>query len=419
VLWLCCWLPWGFACEQPAARPPNLILIDVESLRADHVSHLGYGSSTAQALDAIRNEAALFSQATAPSSDSISSSASLITGLDPRRHGALGDDPRIDDAVETLAERLAAAGWHTAALSHHPDLSRARGFAQGFARFDGASGQPTGAPDAADMVNWLREWLATEPPEPFFLYLHPMNLHGPYRVPPDRSTVLLGRNPDPAFRYEGRLMQAVMGRGSEAIRAQVSPRQRQSLVEQYDTAARYTLDRVADMLLLLEHTGTLTNAILVITSNHGEELFDHGGFGHGTTLHREQVHVPLYVKPSWGTAVRSIDSPVSTLDVAATVLDWLALPKEGLDGVSLAGLLVGDAAEPRTLHYTLDAPARRARAVAIARERYRLIDVQQRYDMNQPVTQLFDWVLDPAERTNLIDTSPEVATQLLRELAER
>jgi arylsulfatase len=392
VFALACLLPFALACPAPPERPPHVILIDIESLRADHVSHLGYTSDTARALDGFRDEAALFSQATAPSSDSVSSSASLLTGLAPQRHGALGADPRIDDAVETLAERLAAAGWHTAALSHHPNLSRERGFAQGFARFDGASGRPIAAPDAGDMVNWLREWLATEPPSPFFLYLHPMNLHGPYRVPSERTTVLLGREPDPAFRYDGRLMRAVMGRGAPAIRNRISPRQRQSLVEQYDTAARYTLDRVSEMLLLLEHSGALANAIVVITSNHGEELFDRGGFGHGTTLNREQIHVPLYVKPSWGTAIRSIDAPVSTLDVAPTILDWLALPKEGLDGVSLAGPLVGEPVSERTFTYALDAPKRRARAFGIARERYHLIDVQQRYDTTQPVTQLYDWL---------------------------
>ncbi len=103
------------------------------------------------------------------------------------------------DAHQTLAESLRAAGWHTAGLSHHSGISREAGFAQGFDRFEAATGELERHPDVEAMVAWLREWLANDPPRPLLLYLHPMNAHGPYRVPNARRAALLGRPPSLAL----------------------------------------------------------------------------------------------------------------------------------------------------------------------------------------------------------------------------
>src|SRR5262249_55023071 len=179
--------------------------------------------------------------------------------------------------------------------------------------------------DASDAVAFVREFLARDPPRPFFLYLHLMNTHGPYRVPPDRRSDLLGRPPLDGMRYGDPLMRAVL-RDAPGARAQVTGAHVRSLTEQYDTAARYTLDRVGEILRLLEHAGAYRDAVIVLAADHGDELFEHGSFGHGATLYTEVLHVPLYLKPPGNVKALRGEEPVGLQDVAPTVLELLGLP---------------------------------------------------------------------------------------------
>lgn len=380
-----------------------MVLIDVDSLRADHVSHLGYSYPTASGLDALRGEAALFT-ARAPSSATLASSGSLLTGVSPPRHGLSGPSPRLAPEVATLAERLGAHGFRTVGVSHHFALSRESGLARGFESFESVPGPIEAHPDASVMLDWLREWLASrKPSEPFFLYLHPTNLHSPYKVPASHRATLLGRPPSPAFNPGGELERAVMG-GKRAARRLVGPVVERSLVEQYDTAVRYTLDRVGEMLELLDHDGSYRGSLVIVVGNHGEELFDHGGFGHGATLYEEVLRVPVYLKLPGRSPARSVATPVSLLDVVPSVLDVLGLPREGLEGRSLAGLARGEPAPPgeRAFPAWLDEPGRGASMRALLSGRYKLIDSARRYDLPRAgEVALYDLALDPGEQSDV------------------
>jgi arylsulfatase A-like enzyme len=398
----------GFGCAEPAPGRPDVILIVVDSLRADHLSHQGYEFPTAVSLDAFRADAALFEQAFAPTPSSVPSVASLLTGSMPVRH-RLGREERLAPDVATLASRLQDAGYATLALSHHAGVSAESGLDRGFERFEGTRSGLFEYPDASEAVDFVRELVAHDPPRPFFLYLHLMNVHAPYRVPQDRQAVLLGRPPERAMRFTDALMRGVM-RGDPGAASRVGTQHVRSMTEQYDTAVRYTLDRVGEILRLVEHAGIYRDALVVLTSSHGEELFEHGSFGHGATLHRELLHVPLYVKRPGPPDGRRFDAPVSLLDVAPSVLDLLALPPLAADGRSFAPWLRGEAQpDPeRVLLHEIPAPGGGG-ARAIAAGRYKLIALPDGRRL------LYDRVLDPRETEDIALAGGE----LVRELSAR
>jgi arylsulfatase A-like enzyme len=408
------WLP---ACGPARSGPPDVVLIELDSVRADHVAHLGYELPTTRSLDAFRERAALFSAARSPSSGSAASSASLLTGLAPARLRVGARDPRLDPSHPTLAEALRKAGWATIGVSHHPAIGPDSGLDRGFDEFQGFRGEPSEHPDSAVMADWLREWLARDPPQPFFLYLHPMDAHPPYRVPAGRRKALLGRLPSDAMPYDGALMRAARQPMRRRAREAVGEREVLSLVEQYDTAVRYAFDQVGQMLAMLEQAGRLDDALVVITSSHGQELFEHGGFDSGRTLYEEVLRVPLYVKLPGGSTAAQFDERVSTLDVAPTILELLglpALPGDGPgDGRSLAPLLRGEVdtlPERDFVHAVMpDGPLSLLRA--LVRGRSKLIE-------GIGVSELYDLVLDPREQRDLSGDNREMVLELRRALTE-
>jgi len=400
------------ACSDAAPRRPDVVVIVVDSLRADHLSHLGYEFPTAASLDGFRADAAIFARAFAPSPSSVPSTATLMTGLLPARH-RLGHEDRLAPEVETLASRLAGAGYATLALSHHARVSAETGLDRGFERFQGVTGGLLEYPDASDAVAFVREFLSRDPPRPFFLFLHLMNTHGPYRVPADRQSELLGRPPQQDMRYGDALMRGVL-RGSPEARADVTTAHVRSLTEQYDTAARYSLDRVAEILRLLEHAGVYRDALIVLTGDHGDELFEHESFGHGATLYTEVLHVPLYVKPPGGAAGLRTDAAVGLQDVAPTLLELLGLPPLG-DGVSHAAWIRGGptpATDTRALLFEIPGDPRRTRAIAA--DRYKLI--RQGADPGAATVRLYDRVLDPRETDDIAAGGGELVSELSRRL---
>jgi arylsulfatase A-like enzyme len=399
----------ALACAERAPEHPDVILIVVDSLRADHLSHLGYEFPTAVSLDSFRADAALFGMALAPSPSSLPSTATLLTGLLPARH-RLGHEEQLAPGVQTLAMRLRDAGYATIALSHHAFINPKTGLDRGFERFEVSTGGLFEYPDASQAVAFVREFLVRDPPRPFFLYLHLMNVHGPYRVPDGWQSDLLGRPPLEGMRYGDPLMRRVL-LGVAAARAQVTAAQVRSLTEQYDTAARYTLDRVAEILRLLEHADLYRNALIVLTGDHGEELFEHGSFSHGATLYPEVLHVPLYLKRPGATDGRRLDEAVGLQDVAPTLLDLLGLPPLPADGVSLAARLRGEGApvDPdRELLFEI--PGDRQQTRAILAGRYKLI--RQTGPAGRVRSLLYDRVLDPRETEDIAAGGGELVSEL-------
>jgi len=392
--------------QSAVETPPNVVLIVVDTLRADHLSHYGYARDTAMALDDFRAQSTLFSRAYSTAPWTGPSTISIHTGLSPARHGANAHGDVLPDEANTIAEYLSGAGYSTYGISYNYEVSKKTGYDQGFDVFNDYKNDVLDYPDIGFMVKRVDRWIDSKAVEPYFLYLQPMNTHGPYRVPPERQETLLGHRPSRLFEYYGDPMESILQEGDLDRRDDVTPEIIKSLVDQYDVAVHYTMEEVASILKALEDGGLLDNTLVVLTSDHGEELFDHGGFSHGYSLNQEVIRVPLYLRMPRLTGMRTSDRIVSTLDILPTILELTNLPSEGdLDGRSL----IEEAPEERNERLLVQraAWAKRALGWSLVRGNEHLIDMEHAYDATEAQAELFDLSSDPGEQHDRAQGQPD------------
>jgi len=410
--------------ETPAhAREgTNVVLIVVDTLRADHLEQFGYRRPTGRALRAFADQATRFDVCYAPSPWTTPSTATILSGLHPVRHGSTVHGAALNADVASLAEIVSDAGWQTAGFSFNHNVSPTSGFDQGFDRFDAFEGRATAYPHIAEMVGSVSRWLDEELAGPFLLYMQPMNTHGPYLVPEERQADLHGRAAMGGFEYYGKRMKDILKRGKIEQRKAVSAGMVSSLVEKYDSAVRYTTDELGRVLDDLKDRGLYDNSIIILTSDHGEELFEHGGFSHGYSLHREVLHVPLFIKlPGQGEA-RVVKTPVSLEDIHPTVVELLDLPLPyAVDGRSLVPLLTGapqDGAPEREFlfHVSWD---KRCVARSVQRGRFKLVHTERDYAGTRDEYALYDLQIDPGETSDLSALEPDLVAELRAAMEQR
>ncbi len=413
----------GWSCNGGGGPGPDVVLIVVDTLRADRLGQYGYALDTSPALEAFAAESTRFDAAYSTSSWTQPSVASLFTGLLPLRHGVVKQSAKLPAELETLAEALAAAGWQTAGWSGNLFIGEQTGFDRGFEHFEGHQGKVLVYPDIADMLTRLESWLESnrDPGRPGFLYFQPMNCHGPYRIPAEHRAGLLGSEPDDVFDYNDEIMTAILKDGDVAARSRVTPGYLESANEQYDTAVRYSTDVLERLLDVLRREGLYDDALVIVTSDHGEEFFEHGGFGHAYSLFEEVVRIPLWIKLPGQSEGAAIDSPVSLVDLHSTILEAAGLAARGeksqgqADGLSLLPLLGPDPrpAAFRARPIVMDTRwKRRAVASAVRLGSYKWIEIASDYSGRTDARLLFDLGKDPAEQFNLASSEPEKARAL-------
>ena len=400
------------ACRGEPEPARSVVLIVVDTLRADHLGAYGHAEATSSAFDARAPRGALFERAFAPSSWTLPSFASLYTGLWPADHG-VGREPGSEDRrftalsgrVRVLAEILAERGFETAAIVNNPFLHPGFGLARGFGAYRYVYGNLLHQPRASQIawagLRWLDE---RDPRRRFLLVLHCFDPHLTYDPHPSvRGTFTSG--------YRGPLALPVGGFGAaNATWAPADPEDRRFVAGAYDEEVLFVDRQLERFFEGLEERGLADETLVVLTADHGEELFDHGGFEHGHSLHQELLHVPLAV---WGPGVEPgrIDAPVSLVDLLPTLLEALALPPlPGLDGVSLWPLLARREALPErpiVAEGTLYGPERRA----LVRWPWKLVEV------DGGASRLFDLEHDPGEKDDLAAAHPERLRALGEELA--
>lgn len=399
-----------------SAAHNNVLVVVVDTLRADHLKHYGYERDTSKGLDDFAAQATRFEHAYAPSGWTSPSVASIMTGVFPSRHGVRRLGGALPKQWKTIAEALRDHGYTGVGHSFNHNITRKTRFHRGFASFESHSGRSGTYDDISEMTSRARQWI-DDGSTPFFLYLQPMNVHGPYRVPRRHAKALLGRVPSSLFEFFGGFEAKIM-RGQIELRREFSDERHRSLIDQYDVAVRYTFDELGKLLSHMQKRGVYDDALIVITSDHGEELFDHGGFNHGYTLHREVLNVPLYIKLPGQKTARSVKHWVSLMDVFPTVVDALGFevpPK--LDGRSLLPLLRGEELhdEQKMAHVTTW--QKRCTGEALAWGRYKLVDVEESYEWPHGAVQLFDLQEDPFERENIAVQHPDLVEKYRRELS--
>jgi arylsulfatase A-like enzyme len=331
------------ASHLPAAPPgaPNMLLVVIDTLRADHVSCYGYPLQTTSYIDGIAREGVQFDTAIAASSWTLPSHASLLTGLFPTQHGAQRDP--LDASQVLISEVLIDRGYRTGAVSANTQLfTRAQGFGQGFIHFDDSFFSPAdailrtlygrqlgkwsekiirtddllGRRRADNVTSEALRWIDRDRSRPFFLVLNYLEPHDPHAPPqPWRSRFSKRRNP-------GGLVDSERGR----INPRLTPEQQQGEIEAYDGSVALADEQIGRLLGALDEQGLRGKTIVVITSDHGEGLGQHGLQGHGTALYWEMVHVPMILRwPGRVPAGVRVAEPVSQVAVAATLLDLAGL----------------------------------------------------------------------------------------------
>jgi len=235
-----------------------------------------------------------------------------------------------------------------------------------------------------------------------------MNTHGPYRVPLAARTSLLGAPPSRVFRYRRGPMGAIVVGGKLAWRQRVDSAYLQSLRDQYDTSIRYTTDRLGDLLTSLEKRGLYDASLVIVTSDHGEELFDHGGFSHGYSLHREVLHVPLYVKLPGQRTSHTVTAPVTLTDVVPTILELTGAESAEGDGRSLVPWLRdADVVLPERPRFYQTMWNGRCVARGIEQGGYKLVAIEHNYEGLRDAVRLYDIRRDPRETRDLSRVDPE------------
>lgn len=307
-------------------RPTNLMVVLIDTLRADKLGP--YDPDTrvrTPGLDAFVRNATTFARAHSQENWTKPSVATLLSGLMPWEHTATQHESVVPRAVEMLPELLKAQGFQTGSFIANGYVSDRFGFDQGWDSYRNyiREGRRTHAEYVAgDVLAWLDR---RDTDKPFFLYVHTIDPHVPYR-PPDEDLALYG---DPNYRgvvdfsRDHTLLENVK-RG----RVRMNDRDRAHLEALYDGEITYHDRHFRSILDGLDRRGVGESTMVVITSDHGEELFDHGSVGHGHSVYEELLHVPLFVKLP-GATPRRIDRSVGLVDVMPTILEAFGLPIPG------------------------------------------------------------------------------------------
>jgi arylsulfatase A-like enzyme/uncharacterized membrane protein YbhN (UPF0104 family) len=421
--------PTARSSAPPAAAAladrPNLILVMVDTLRADHLSCYG-GPHAVETPNLCRiasdggTRYAGFSHAswTKPAT------ASLLTSLVPSSHQTMSKTAALPAEIETLAEALQAHGYTTGGIVSNTNLTEAFGFGQGFdeyqylgpdylfgaresssklvlyqilrrAFFMAVPGLRFGDfyQDSGVVNDHAFEFLERHRASRFFLFLHYMDVHDPYfRHPYDGYGIARAANQHPA------------------------PAQAEEMHALYRGEIAHLDGNFGQLLAKLEALGLYDDSVIVLVADHGEEFLDHGGFWHGLTLYEEQIHVPLLVKwrkgaPLGPAATNAI--PARLIDVAPTLLARAGAPvPPAMQGLDLAGDLAARSETQRMVFSEENHEGNVLRA--LRSERWKWIEANAGNPRGLPERELFDVAADPGERANLAEQEPGTLAELER-----
>lgn len=385
----------------------NVILVVVDTLRADALGSYGGGPQASPHIDALAKEGVVFEYAYAQSSWTRPSIATILTGLYPSEHGAVRKLDPLPEHVDTLAEFLRRRGYWTAAFVTNINVAPIFNFDQGFGEYHylapsfyfGATDSATRLAsykilrllrervwknriyyqhyyqDADVVTGAVRNWIAANPPQPFFLLVHYMDPHDPYfEIPYNGHGIARVANPSPP------------------------PVQASEMRRLYAEDVRYLDQHFGELMEEWRKTGLLDKSWVVLVSDHGEEFFEHGGWWHGTTLYEEQVRVPLIVRPPGGAMSPTVRKDIAlTVDLFPTIAHALGFaPPPHLRG---ANLLAGAMGSDRLIFSEEELEGNQL--VAIRQGNEKLILANPGNPRGLPEVALFDLEQDPLEQHNL------------------
>jgi arylsulfatase A-like enzyme len=407
---------------------PNVIFIMVDALRADRLNCYGYEPRTSPHIDALAADAVLFQTCITQSSWTKPSTATLLTSLYPSSHQAIYKSDMLPDPVVSLAELMSAGGYFTLGFANNANIAPIFNFGQGFNQYiflkpryffmSPESGfQLTGYnqlrllrerffsktkhvyhyyQDAQvvnkNVISWLEKLQAGR----FLLFIHYMETHDPYFVHPYNGVGYARvSNPNP------------------------DPGQADLYSETYDGELRYVDQAVGELCGWLKEQGLYDQTLIILTADHGQEFYEHGGWWHGTTLYEEQIHVPLIVKLPGQEAAGTIDDRmVRSLDIPPTILTLADIAHHpSMQGQSF--LKTANSPWPG-VEEVFSEEDHEGNVVRSLRTRaWKLIQANLNNPRGLPTTALYHLADDPLENTNLAMDRRELVDVMESRLEEK
>lgn len=362
-----------------AARPRNLLVITLDTIRADRLPPYGFAGVETRLLDRLAAEGAVFEQTFAAVPLTLPSHATLFTGLYPPRLGVRDNTGApLASGFQTLAEVMNERGLATAAFVASGVLAKGRGLEQGFGVYaDGSTAPCAGGASARRRANEVVDdavaWLGSQAPSPFFVWIHVYDTHQPYDLPDEYRR-----------RYADPYLAAIAFQDAQML-------------------------RVIDAL---ESRNQLDRTLVVVVGDHGESLGDHGEQSHGLFVYDEALHVPFVMRGP-GIPPGRVSALTRVVDVMPTILEFFGLAAPDVDGVSLVPLATGTGPDPQLDVYSESLYPERfgwARLRSLRDDRYKVIEA--------PRSELYDLVSDPGEQRNVLHQQPAIGAAMLDRLRD-
>jgi arylsulfatase A-like enzyme len=318
----------------------NVVLISVDTLRADHLGCYGYERNTSPRIDHLAKDSVTFLNTYASSPWTLPSHVSILTSLHGVNHQVYHNDESMDLSLITLADILRKKQFCCTAFTGGGFVSSDYGFSKGFDAYSNDEGSTFRQDSAEHLFRLASEWLDKQKGKNFFLFLHTYQPHNPYACPSPYKTMFLEEGAK--WRYLDLL--GHLG-GNPGIFKALKEEERQNVIGLYDGEIRYTDEKlIGPLVKKLKDIGLYDQTLIIFTSDHGEEFYDHHGWGHGHSLYDESLKVPLIIKfPESRFNGRRIHDIVSLVDIFPTVLEETGIDFSALDidGQSLFPMIEG------------------------------------------------------------------------------
>lgn len=401
---------------QPAPEKLKIILVSIDTLRADHLGSYGYSRPTSPNLDELAKDSVLFKNVYAQSPWTLPSHVSILYSLDSASHQVYYKDQKIDDSLPSVSSYLKKSGFITYAFTGGGFVSSVYGFSKGYDWYDepvkGRYGRLR--PDeSGELFRYTADWIKKNKDKQFFLFLHTFQTHGPYDCPSPWNEAFLDKTAK-WKRFALRIYLEKMGHSYP-----FNPEEIRNLIGLYDGEIKYTDEALIKPLIsFLKELEIYDNTLLIITSDHGEEFADHGGWEHGHTVYDELIRVPLIIKfPSSQFKGKRINTICRTTDIMPTILELASIKfkKNQLDGKSLKDLILEKERNDRIFisdlaHKNLPDPC----PALIATNENRLKLILDKTAKGTKGLELYDLLKDPNETKNILQKETKSGRALLK-----
>jgi len=407
--------------EFETKRVRDVIVISVDTLRADRLGCYGYERDTSPNIDRLASRGVVFENCLSQAPWTLPSYGSLFTSLYPAKHragisekadiwtkgGEASDYAKLGqkliDSVPTLASALSEAGYRTAGFYFNPYLTPRTGMSRGFDEYAFLRYSANAGVDRA------LEWLRHHEGLPRFLFLQLIDPHWPYAPPAPYDTQFSPRSVDSLENYPWPLASVRYNPQTE--------KRKELLSDLYDGEIAYADAELQRIFAYFERPEVLSKPLIVFQSDHGEELWDHGEFEHGHSMHRELLQVPLIISMPGALSPRRVEEDVRMIDVFPTIMNLLGLElPEGLSGTSLVTLARGELQDVHLVGFAESilwgrpyAPFDEAKVLVAEGWKYVAGD-------GDAPPELYHTSDDPGELNNLAEAEPEVVAELHRRL---